>query len=83
MIESGGKGLVIKRDSAEEFFIPRRDLISIRADRAIAGKAFEKDGIAVFTWKLGEVFIDTGFRADTTQQHIDFLSLDLVQESAS
>lgn len=82
IIESSHAGLVLKRDSADAFFIPRRDLISIRADRAIAGKAFEKDGIAVLTWKLGDTFIDSGFRADTTQQHIDFLSLDVLQESA-
>ncbi len=81
-IRIGSTGLVLSRTGSDDIYIPQADVIRIRADRAIAGRAFEKDGIAVITWKLGDTFIDSGFRADTTEQHIELLSIEVTQESA-
>ena len=81
-VRIGATGLVVARVGSEDIFIPTTDVIRIRADRAIAGRAFEKDGIAIITWKLGETFIDSGFRADHTEQHIELLSIEVTQESA-
>jgi len=81
-VRIGPMGLVIARTGSEDIFIPKSDVIAVRADRAIAGRAFEKDGIAIISWKLGDSFIDSGFRADVTEQHIALLSIDLTQESS-
>lgn len=69
----GKLGIRIIFNKTREIFIPKSSIIEIRADRAIAGRAFEKDGIAVVVWKLGEAEIATGFRADTSEAHVEFL----------
>jgi hypothetical protein len=74
-------GVVVERPSSRSFFIPRVELVSVRADRAIAGRAFEKDGIAVLTWKLGEIFVDSGFRADSLEGHLEVVKMMSKQES--
>ena len=81
-VQVGDSGLVIQRVGSEDIFIPKSEVIRVRADRAIAGRAFEKDGIAIITWKLGISFIDSGFRADSTEKHIELLSIAITQESA-
>lgn len=58
-------GLDMVRSGARSFFIPAHDLISVRRERGIAGKAFEKDAVVVITWMLGDTAIDTGIRPDT------------------
>ena len=57
------------------FLVLRNEIIDVRADRAIAGRAFERDGLVVVTWKLGDVFIDSGFRFDKADQQVEFLNL--------
>ncbi|MFM7211759.1 MAG: hypothetical protein ACKOFP_09955 [Actinomycetota bacterium] len=57
-------GVLFGRTGAGDVFIPRRDLRGARADRGIAGKAYERDGVVVVTWQLGGRVIDSGFRAD-------------------
>ncbi|MEY4347994.1 MAG: hypothetical protein RIS43_413 [Actinomycetota bacterium] len=79
----GREGVAIYRDGAEPFFIPRSDFVDVRSDRAIAGRAFEKDGIVVLTWRLGDVFIDSGFRADNGDGHIEVLKMMVKQESGA
>lgn len=66
-------GIRIVFNKVREIYIPKSAVIEIRADRAIAGRAFEKDGIAVIVWKLGQTEIASGFRADTSAAHIEFL----------
>ncbi|MFM1786611.1 MAG: hypothetical protein RL228_561 [Actinomycetota bacterium] len=75
VISVSEKGIAINLNQVREIFIPQSDIIEVRADRAIAGRAFEKDGIAVIVWKLGNIDIASGFRADTTQDHARFLEL--------
>jgi hypothetical protein len=67
-------GIALVREGSQSFFIPASDVTGIRVDRAIAGRAFEDDGIAVLTWMLGDVEIDSGFRADKTEAHLEFLA---------
>lgn len=73
-VQVGDSGIAFERTGARSFFVPKEDIQGIRADRAIAGKAYEKDGIAVLTWNLDGIAIDTGFRADAVQQHLEFLA---------
>jgi hypothetical protein len=69
------QGIAINFNDVREIFIPQSEILEVRADRAIAGRAFEKNGIAVIVWKLGSVEIASGFRADSTEAHARFLEL--------
>ncbi len=79
----GRDGIAVYRDGAEPVFISRADVVDVRADRAIAGRAIEKDGIAVITWRLGDVFIDSGFRADSGEGHSELIKMMVKQESGA
>ena len=74
-------GVVVHRPSSRSFFIPKVDVIGVRSDRAIAGRAFEKDGIVIVTWKLGDVFVDSGFRADSVEGHMEVVKMLAISES--
>jgi len=82
VVRVGKSGIEITRVNQIEIFIPQVDVIAVKADRAIAGRAFEKDGIVIVTWRLGDIFVDTGFRADTTEQHVQLLQM-MTQENAA
>lgn len=69
------QGIAINFNQVREIFIPQSAILEVRPDRAIAGRAFEKNGIAVIVWKLGSVEIASGFRADTTEDHAKFLKV--------
>lgn len=81
-VQIGTDGLAFVREGAPSFYVPFSDVIATRSDRAIAGRAYEKDGIAVLTWRLGDVEIDTGFRASSTSDHISFLAEELGSQNA-
>lgn len=74
------QGLKINLNNNRDFFIPSEDIEYVKADRAIAGRAFEKDGIAIVVWNLGNTNVATGFRADSSEQHIEFLEMMKKQE---
>jgi len=66
----GPHGVWCDRIGARSLFIPCEAIVSVRRDRGVAGMVREKDGVFVVTWQLGEVLIDTGFRADDPhEQH--------------
>lgn len=73
-------GLKVTLNGNREFFIPSASIEEVRPDRAIAGRAFEKDGIAVVVWNLGSTSVASGFRADSSQEHIEFLEMMKKQE---
>lgn len=86
-IKIGRSGLVVQRDGDVPFFIARNELVDVRSDRAIAGRAFEKDGVAVVTWRHRDnngrdVFLDLGFRADSLEGHGALVSM-MMQESGA
>jgi hypothetical protein len=54
--------LELDREGAESFSIPLPDLVAVRSDRGIAGKAFERGGMAVVTWNLGGTMVESGIR---------------------
>ena len=67
-LEAGPQGVLLRRSGAPDVFIPSECLREARADRGIAGKAYERDGVLVVTWDLDGRLIDTGFRADEAAQ---------------
>jgi hypothetical protein len=46
----------------------------VRSGRGIAGSVFERDGIVIVTWRLGDSLLDSGIRADTADQHVELLT---------
>lgn len=59
-----GDGIAVYRTGARSFFVPTADIVAVRRERGIAGKAFEKDAVVVLTWMLGDTALDTGIRPD-------------------
>ncbi len=62
-------GIAVERQGAPSFFIPAADVAGIRTDRGVAGTVRAKDSVIVITWRLGDVVVDTGFRADEGSGH--------------
>ncbi len=62
------EGIAFQRAGARSFFIPAIDLVAVRRERGIAGKAFEKDAVVVVTWSLGAASLDTGIRPDRADE---------------
>lgn len=62
-------GIAFKRHGARSFFIPREDIRGVRVDRGVAGTVRGKDSVVVVTWLLGDLPVDTGFRADDGDDH--------------
>ena len=56
------EGLIIVRDGAEDLWVPAEAIRVLRRESGMAGKFVEKDGLAVITWDLGGLLVDTGLR---------------------
>ncbi len=62
-------GVWWQREGARDVFVPASDVVSARLDRGIAGAVYEDGGVVVVTWRLGDVVVDTGFRAQQFDRH--------------
>jgi len=76
-------GVAVQRPTSRSFFVTWSDVVDVRADRVIAGRAFERDGIAVLSIRLGATAVDVGFRADSTEGHLEVLAMKKKQESGA
>lgn len=72
-IALSASGLWLDREGAPGLWIPADDVASVRSDRGVANTVRSRDSVAVVTWRLGEVLVDTGFRADATDDHLTVL----------
>ena len=59
-----GSGVLLERDGASPMWIPAESVVDARVDHKLANKVVPGKGMLVFTWRLGDQAIDTGFRAD-------------------
>lgn len=75
VLEARAEGVAVHRQSARSFFIPIADLLGSHSDRAVAGRAYERDGIVLLHWRLGDFEIETGVRPRNTADHIELLKL--------
>lgn len=62
-------GVLINRQGAPDIYIPRERLQAVSTTSGMIGKFVERDGLVVFTWRLGDTVVDTGFRARAGQSH--------------
>jgi hypothetical protein len=55
-------GLLLTRDGAPDVWVPRADLRAVRRDTGLAGKVTETGGLVVWTWRLGDLELESGLR---------------------
>lgn len=67
-------GITVQRPGELSFGVPKADVIGVRADKAIAGRAYEDGGIVVLSFRLGDTAIDAGFRFPDTEDHLAALA---------
>lgn len=70
VVRVGRAGVVIEREGARSFFVPAADVEAVRVDKGIAGAVFETGGVVVLTWRLGTTSLDSGLRAQHTDDHV-------------
>ncbi|MFJ6699725.1 hypothetical protein ACIQM4_27160 [Streptomyces sp. NPDC091272] len=63
------QGLDVVRPGADDFFVPRAQLVEARLDKGIAGKVLAEGGLLVVTWEHGGKRLDSGFRSDRAAEH--------------
>lgn len=68
-------GINVERTGARSFGIPSQDVVEVRADSGIAGRAYERGGIVVVGFRLGEDVLEFGVRFPDTQQHVQALTM--------
>ncbi|TAK71155.1 MAG: hypothetical protein EPO13_01290 [Actinomycetota bacterium] len=63
------EGVLLDRAGGAELFVPATALRAVSLQRGIAGRVYEAHGVLVLTWSLGDLVLDTGFRARHTADH--------------
>jgi carbamoyl-phosphate synthase small subunit len=63
------EGLVVVREGEPDGFVPRADLLGAAVTDAQAGKWVGEGGVLLLSWRLGDVELDSGFRADEHARH--------------
>ena len=66
-------GIWFDRVGARGLFLPADEVVSVRTDRGVAGTVRARDSVIVVTWRLGDVTLDTGFRAGDSAGHASVL----------
>ena len=61
------EGVLYDRQGAEPLFVPAADVLAVGTSSGMVGKFVEKDGLAVLTWSLGGIPVDTGFRTQRAE----------------
>jgi len=62
------RGLLVRRPGDADLWIPAEALAAARQDSGIAGKVIPS-GLLVITWSLQGTPLDSGFRADHSEEH--------------
>lgn len=57
-------GIEFDRTGAPGFWIPRDQVVGVGTAKGMAGKVMGTESLLVFTWRLGDVELDTGLRGD-------------------
>ena len=58
-------GILVDRVGEDPIFVPTASLVSVDTGPGIAGKVMGlPNGILIITWRVGELLLDSGFRAD-------------------
>lgn len=74
-LQWGSVGIYIERIGETSFFIPRAHILDAQFGRGVAGTVRAKDSVLVLRWMLGDVVLDSGFRADTSGGHLQLTEI--------
>lgn len=66
-------GLVIDRVGEPRLFLPAASLRAARLAPGLAGHVVGAGGLLVVRWQLGDVLVDTGFRADDKTRYPEWV----------
>jgi hypothetical protein len=69
----GRAGVWLQRDGARDLFVPVGAIEAVRVDRGVAGTVRARDSVIIVTWRAGEALLDSGFRADDSDEHATVL----------
>lgn len=69
-LASDATGILITRTGEPTLWIPSGSVTGVRLGSGQAQRAFERGGVILITWRLGDALVDTGFRADDPDQHV-------------
>ncbi|MBK1788150.1 PH-like domain-containing protein [Prauserella cavernicola] len=58
------QGVHVDRAGAVGIWIPRSSIVDVKPGKGMAGKVMGTESLLVFTWSVGDVELDTGFRGD-------------------
>ena len=68
-------GVLIDRIDDDAIFLPAGSLTAVGTAPGIAGKVMGlPNGVLIVSWRLGDVELDTGFRADDPQLQADWIA---------
>ena len=74
-IRLSAEGVCVERDGESDIFLPTADLIEVTTAPGIAGKVVGMaDGVLVVRWQLGTNKLESGFRANDTDQQTAFIA---------
>jgi hypothetical protein len=74
-VRLSAEGVCIERDSESDIFVPLADLVEVTTAPGIAGKVMGMaDGVLIVRWSLGDVQVESGFRANDSAAQADFLA---------
>lgn len=69
----GAEGVWLAREGARDLFLPSDAIEGVRVDRGVAGTVRGTDSVIVLTWRAADALLDTGFRADSGEDHATVL----------
>ncbi len=68
------QGVLIDRSDDDPIFLPAGSLTAVGTAPGIAGKVMGlPHGVLIVTWRLGDVQLDSGFRADDPALQADWI----------
>lgn len=74
-------GVRVTRPGLDDLWVPRADLVAASVEQSLAGKVVST-GMVVLTWRLGDLEVASGFRADDPADHAPILSALALSEVA-
>jgi hypothetical protein len=66
-------GVLFERDGADDLLVPAASVVQARLAPGLAGSVVGEGGLLVIRWRLGDVELDTGFRADDKRMYPDWV----------
>lgn len=67
-------GIVLRRPSYDDVFVPAEALLSARVDTAHAGRFIGPQGVVVIGWRHDDRLLETGFHGEYRSRHAEVVA---------